>query len=79
MSNALNIQNSSFRHDRDKSSKYDDKFMLSIKQATDYFGIGEKKMRNMATYLDGIFVKNGNKTLVIREKLEEYLKNNDSI
>ena len=48
-------------------------------EVTDYFGIGEKKMRNMATYLDGIFVKNGNKTLVIREKLEEYLKNNDSI
>ena len=75
MSNT-SIQNSSLHHSQ---SKYDDKFMLSIKQATDYFGIGEKKMRNMATYLDGIFVKNGNKTLVIREKLEEYLKNNDSI
>ena len=75
-----NTQTASFHPNQDKSNaRYDNKYTLSIKQATDYFGIGEKKMRSMATYLDGIFVKNGNKILVIREKLEDYIKNNDSI
>ena len=70
-----NIQTASFHHNQNKKSdRYDNKFSLSIKQATDYFGIGEKKIRNMATYLDGIFVKNGNKILVIREKFEAYLQ-----
>ena len=54
-----NIQTASFHHNQNKKSdRYDNKFSLSIKQATDYFGIGEKKIRNMATYLDTLKIMN---------------------
>ena len=49
------------------------KYLLTIKETARYFGIGEKKLRVMFEYSEGLFVTNGNKLLVNRKKMEEYL------
>ena len=51
-----------------------DKFLLTIKEATAYFSIGEKKMRRLAEDNLGTYaVFSGNRYLVIRPKFEEYI------
>ena len=53
-----------------------DKFMLTIKEATLYFNIGQKKLRRMAEENIGEFVLyEGNRYLIIRNKPEEYFLN----
>lgn len=51
-----------------------DKFLLSIKEATVYFHIGEKKIRSMAHDYGGkISVMDGNRFLIKREAMEQFL------
>ncbi len=51
-----------------------EKYMLTIKEASAYFNIGEKKMRRLAEdHLEEFSVLNGNRYLVIRPKFEEYI------
>ena len=53
-----------------------DKFNLTITEASVYFNIGTKKLREMVENSDCDFVlKVGVKTLIKRKKLEEYLLN----
>lgn len=52
-----------------------EKYMLTIREASEYFGIGEHKLRDI---LDNnvekkLSVWNGNRQLVRRKKLEEFL------
>lgn len=51
--------------------------MLTVEEATQYFGIGEKKIRNLiAENLDTDFcftVQIGNKSLINRKKFEDFL------
>lgn len=52
-----------------------EKYMLTVREAAEYFGIGEHKLRDL---LDNnadrkLSVWNGNRQLVRRKKLEEYL------
>ena len=50
------------------------KYLLTIKEAGDYFNIGEKKMRRLAEdNIGGFSIYNGNRHLVIRRKFEEYI------
>lgn len=57
-----------------------EKYTLSLKEASAYFGIGTKKMRRLAEENMGLFsVFCGNKYLIIRTKFEEYLQNNSTI
>lgn len=59
---------------------YNERFTLSIKEATLYFHIGIKKMRSLAENNLGVFVViSGNRYLIIRTKFEEYLCNNSTI
>lgn len=54
--------------------KPSEKYMLVITEAAAYFNIGVKKMRRMAENNEGdLAVYFGNKYLIIRPKLEEYL------
>lgn len=47
--------------------KIPEKFILSVKEAALYFGMGEKKIRRMAEDNEGDFaLYNGNRYLVIR-------------
>ena len=51
-----------------------DKYMLSIKEASIYFNIGMKKLRRMAEDNDGEFALYfGNRFLICRPRFEEYL------
>lgn len=52
-----------------------DKYCLSIPEAAEYFGVGEKKIRQIFTDQQdsGLFLQNGSKILVKRIKFEEYL------
>ena len=52
-----------------------DKFCLTIEEASDYFNIGEKKLRQIVTEnLHSDFViQNGVKYLIKRKRFENYL------
>ena len=57
-----------------------EKYMLSINEAAQYFGIGVKKMRRLAEDNLGVFaVYSGNRYLIIRSKFEEFLQKTSSI
>ena len=58
-----------------------ERYLLSIREAADYFGIGEKKLRRLAenNLYHGFAVYNGNRYMIIRKKLEEFLESAESI
>ncbi|MBQ0072153.1 MAG: helix-turn-helix domain-containing protein [Spirochaetales bacterium] len=62
------------------SESFKDKYMLTIREAAEYFGIGIKKMRRLAEdHTDTFAVMCGNRYLVIRKRFEEFLDNTSSI
>ena len=51
-----------------------EKYMLTIKQAADYYNIGTKKLRRLCEDNLGVFsVYCGNRYMVIRPKFEEFI------
>jgi hypothetical protein len=53
--------------------KLNEKFILTLREASAYFNIGEKALRRMAENNDGNFcLYHGNRWLFIRPKLEWY-------
>ncbi len=53
-----------------------DKFILTIKEAAQYFNVGEKKLRRMCEeHLGSFAVYEGNRYLVIRPRLEAFFLN----
>ena len=51
-----------------------EKYTLTLREASVYFGIGEKKIRRLVEDYDGVFsVRNGSRFLVIRPKFEQFL------
>lgn len=58
-----------------------EKFALTIKEASEYFNLGEKKMRYLAdSYNDyGFVLQNGNKILIKREKFEDFLNKTNAV
>lgn len=53
-----------------------DKFCLTIDEASEYFNIGQKKLRKIVSEnLDsGFVIQNGVKFLIKRERFEKYLE-----
>ena len=49
------------------------KFMLTITEASEYFGIAEKVLRKFAANHQEISIRYGNRWRIIREKMEDYL------
>ena len=50
-----------------------EKYLLSIQEASKYFSIGIKNMRRLAeNHTDFFAIRHGNRYLIIREKCEEY-------
>ena len=47
------------------------KFMLTITEASEYFGIGEKVLRKFAVDHQEISIRYGNRWRIIREKMED--------
>ena len=58
-----------------------DKFCLTVKEASSYFEIGEKKIRELdkAHPDDGLFSHHGVKVLVLREPFENFLMQTSEI
>lgn len=54
-----------------------EKYMLTVDEAVQYFGIGEKKIRNLIAETNGtdlcFTIQIGNKSLINRRKFEEFL------
>ena len=51
-----------------------DKFLLTIKEASEYFSIGVKNMRRIAeNHTDTFCIYQGNRFMIIRSKCEEYI------
>ena len=57
-----------------------EKYALTIKEASLYFSIGNKKMRRLAEENLGRFaVESGNRFLIIRPKFEQFLAQSTSV
>ena len=57
-----------------------EKYSLTIKEASLYFSIGVKKMRRLAEDNLGDFaVYSGNRYLILRERFEDYLRRASAI
>ena len=57
-----------------------EKYMLSIKEAAEYFNIGTKKMRRIAEdNLGNVAVFCGNRFLIVRPKFEEFILHSSEI
>ena len=56
---------------------YWEKYMLTLREAAEYFHIGEKKMRQIVDdNLDASFLlESGNRIMIKRKLFEEYLDN----
>ena len=56
---------------------YWEKYMLTLREAAEYFHIGEKKMRQIVDdNTDAKFLlENGNRVMIKRKLFEEYLNN----
>ncbi|WP_428257593.1 excisionase [Gallibacter sp. Marseille-QA0791] len=65
----------------DKQVQIKDKFCLTIEEASEYFNIGEKKLRKIVSEnLDsGFIIQNGVKFLVKRKQFENFLNDLTSI
>lgn len=52
-----------------------EKYALTVAEATIYFGIGEKKLRSMIADYNhlGLFIQNGVKYMIKRQKFEAFL------
>lgn len=60
-----------------------ERFLLSIKEASVYFNIGENKMHRIANdNIDSDYkfvVQNGNRTMINRKKFEDFLDQSTAI
>ncbi|MFR7475491.1 excisionase [Frisingicoccus sp.] len=64
-----------------KEVNLENKFLLTFDEASKYFGIGENKLRNMASYEDNPdwILYNGCRRLIKRVRLEEILMESETI
>ncbi len=57
-----------------------EKYVLTVKEAAEYFNIGIKKLRQMAADNPESFsIMNGHKLLIVRVKLERFLDKTSAI
>lgn len=57
-----------------------EKYMLTIKEASQYFNLGVKKLRRLAeNNVGGFAIYSGNRYLIIRVKLEEFIMESSAI
>lgn len=65
----------------EKQVQIKDKFCLTIDEASEYFNIGDKKLRKIVSEnMDsGLVIQNGVKILIKRERFEKYLEDLTSL
>ena len=68
---------------KEKAIQLSEKFLLTIKEASIYFNIGENKLYRITTeYMDSEYrfvIQNGSRTMINRQKFEDFLNNTSSI
>ena len=66
---------------RSNEMPYWEKYMLTLREAAEYFHIGEKKMRQIVDEnLDAKFLlESGNRVMIKRKLFEEFLDNSSVI
>ena len=80
MERGENMNVVSIEPNENKSECLKDKYMLTIKEAAFYFNIGTKKMRRIAEdNLGNIAVYCGNRFLIIRLNIEDFILNSSEI
>lgn len=64
-----------------KQTPLGERYLLTVREAAEYFGIGEHKLRDLLDKNSekNLSVWNGNRQLIRRKRLEEYLDDCDSI
>lgn len=74
------MTNSNITHDK-KNVPIWEKFALTISEASEYFNLGEKKMRYLAdSYSDyGFVLQNGNKILIKRKRFEDFISETSAV
>ena len=67
----------------EKKIPLSEQFLLTIKEASLYFNIGENKLYKIASeYMDSEYkfiIQNGSRTMINRKKFENFLNNTSSI
>ena len=60
---------------------YWERYMLTIREAAEYFHIGEKKMRQITEQYEGsnFIILNGNRTMIKRKSFERFLDTQDTV
>ena len=60
---------------------YWERYMLTIREAAEYFHIGEKKMREIVGKQEGsnFIILNGNRTMIKRKSFERFLDSADTV
>ena len=60
---------------------YWERYMLTIREAAEYFHIGEKKMREIVEKQEGsnFIILNGNWTMIKRKSFERFLDSADTV
>ena len=60
---------------------YWERYMLTIREAAEYFHIGEKKMREIVEKQEGsnFIILNGNRTMIKRKSFERFLDSADTV
>ena len=65
-----------------KDIRISEKYLLSINEAMEYFGIGEKKLRYLIdSHSDdeaSFVIRNGNKYLISRKRFEQFIDQSSS-
>jgi len=58
-----------------------ERFVLTIREASKYFGIGEKTLRRIAyeNANSGLIIKVGNRLLIKRKQFEQYIDNTNEL
>jgi len=56
-----------------------EKYLLSIREASEYFGIGEKRIRFLISNNPSLGICNGAKKMVHRKKFEKFIDETSSI
>ena len=67
--------------DKAMEVKTSEKYLLTVQEAAEYFGIGQKKIRRIieANRDNDLFVKNGRYIKIKRRKFEEFIDQTKSI
>lgn len=81
LDNDIVLQKEGANKPRDKPIPFWEKYTLTIKEASEYFGIGETRLRQliMEHNTADFVLMNGSKILIKRKKFEEFIDESSAI